>query len=95
MDLEKKCECQAAKGQGQPAKGVKISPLYSEAGICAQLCLSLLPCCALGCLTPLGQNSLPGVVILIKSIFQVGQRLLIYQAGGGKEEKSMFACRVS
>ena len=40
--------------------GENISFILSEPGICAQLCLSLLSCCALACLSPLGQTSPSG-----------------------------------
>lgn len=37
-----------------------ISIIPSGPGVCKELCLSLLPCCALGCRSPLGQNSPSG-----------------------------------
>lgn len=42
MDLEENSKCQAAKGQGQPQKRVKISPLFSLSLMSAHSCAFLL-----------------------------------------------------
>lgn len=107
MDLEENSKCQAAKGQGQPANRVKISPLYSLSLVSVHNCAFLF--CSAVCLgskltlkdhkrtqriTNRGVQQLPsGARVCYLSHWGVEQRLC--QTGGRKGRKILFTCGVN